>query len=319
MASNGVTLKNGKTSVTTEALEPESLPGVGPEAPAANAVRLALAKGLQRLREYDPEARRGEVEGVHRMRTAARRLRGELWLYRDLLEGDWSEPLVQDLQWLGRCLGTVRDADVLRDRLRESAGELLDDLGPLFQALDQRDRAASAELRESLESQRYHQLLERLTQVSEDPCLGDNACEPCARTLPTLVRKSWKRLREVGRALDLSDSDEEYHRVRKRAKRARYCAEAVAPALGSDSAGAARRFARRANHLQDVLGEHQDAIVACKEVARIAAENPGDAAFLLAAGRLLERQAIAASTARTEFFKAWQRLDRKKDRRWMKV
>jgi CHAD domain-containing protein len=319
MARSDATLKNGKTSVTTEATDLESLPGVGPEAPAANAVGLALAKGLQRLREYDPEARRGDVEGVHRMRTAARRLRSELWLYRDLLEGDWSEPLVQDLQWLGGCLGAVRDADVLRERLRESAGELLGDLGPLFQALDQHDRAATSELRETMESQRYHQLLDRLLQVSEDPCRGDSACEPCARTLPALVRKSWKRLREVGRALDLGDSDEEYHRVRKRAKRARYCAEAVAPALDNDSASATRRFARRANRVQDVLGEHQDAIVACKEVARIAIENSGDAAFLLAAGRLLERQAIAASTARTEFVKAWQRLDRRKNRRWMRV
>jgi CHAD domain-containing protein len=282
-------------------------------------VRLALAKGLQRLLEYDPGARRGAAEGVHRMRTAARRLRSELRLYRDLLDGDWSEPIVQDLQWLGRSLGAVRDADVLRDRLRESAGELLGDLGPLFQTLDQRHRAAATDLRETLESQRYHQLLDRLSQVSEDPCLGENACEPCARTLPPLVGKSWKRLRELGRAVDLSDSDEEYHTVRKRAKRARYCAESVAPALDSDCASAARRFARRANRVQDVLGEHQDATVACKEIARIAAEDPGDAAFPLAAGRLLERQAIAARAARTEFFKAWQRLDRKKNRRWTKV
>jgi hypothetical protein len=71
--------------------------------------------------------------------------------------------------------------------------------------------------------------------------------------------------------------------------------------------------------VQDVLGEHQDATIACQEIARIAAEHPGDAAFSLAAGRLVERQAIAASMARTEFFKAWQRLDRKKNRRWMKV
>jgi CHAD domain-containing protein len=319
MATGGLTSKNGKTSVATEALEPEPLCEVGPDAPAACVVRLALAKGLQRLRENEPEARRGEVEGVHRMRTATRRLRSELRLYRDLLEGDWTELVLQELQWLGRCLGAVRDADVLRDRLCESAGDLLEDLGPLFQALAQRHLAASAELRGTLDSARYHQLLDRLSDASEHPCLGANAWEPCARTLPPLVRKGWKRLRRVGRALDLTDSDEEYHEVRKRAKRARYSGESVAPALDSESASAAQRFARRANRVQDVLGEHQDAIVACREIGRIAAENPGDSAFNLAAGRLLERQAVAASKARTGFFKAWQRLDRKKNYRWMKI
>jgi CHAD domain-containing protein len=319
MAIGGVTYKNGKTSVATEALEPESLPVVGPDAPAAGAIGRALTKGLLALRENDPAARRGEVEGVHRMRTATRRLRSELRLYRDLLDGDWSGPIEQDLQWLGRCLGAVRDGDVLRDRLRASAGELLGDLGPLFQALAQRQQAASTALRETLESDRYHRLLDRLSEVSEHPTLGDNAWEPGARTLPALARKSWRKLRRGGCALDLSDSDQDYHQVRKRTKRARYSAESIAPALDSDFACAAQRFARRAKRVQDVLGEHQDATIACTEIGRIAAENPGNGAFHLAAGRLLERQANAASMARTEFFKAWQRLDRKKNHRWMKL
>jgi CHAD domain-containing protein len=310
---------NGKTSVATEALEPESFQRIGPDAPAAAAVRLALTNGLQRLRENDLAARRGDAEGVHRMRTAARRLRSELTLYRDLFDGVWSEPLQQDLQWLGHCLGAVRDEDVLRGRLREAAGELLEDLGPLFEALAQRHKAAAAELCATFESDRYHHLLDRLAEVCEHPCLGDRAGEPCARTLPALVRKRWKQLRRLGRALDLSVSDEQYHLVRKRAKRARYSAESIAPALDSESASAARRFARQANRVQDVLGEHRDATIACREIGRIAAENPGTGPFVLAAGRLLERQAVAASKARTGFFKAWQRLDRKKNDRWMKV
>src|SRR5262249_48191777 len=87
----GVTYTNGKTSVAIGALEPESLTTVGPDAPAACAVRLALIEGLRRLRENGVEAQRGDFEGVHRMRTAARRLRCELRLYHDLLDGDWSE------------------------------------------------------------------------------------------------------------------------------------------------------------------------------------------------------------------------------------
>ena len=43
-----------------------------------------------------------------------------------------------------------------------------------------------------------------------------------------------------------------------------------------DLARDARRFARRAIKVQDVLGEHQDAIVAGQEIRRIAAAHPHD-------------------------------------------
>jgi CHAD domain-containing protein len=318
MTSGGATQSNGKTSVVSEATTGEALPEVGADAPAAAAVRRALRVGLERLRECDPGARRGDVESVHRMRTSARRLRSELRLYRDLLEGDWSRQLQRELQWLGRQLGAVRDADVMHDRLCESASELVGDLGPLFRALARRHEAASAELGLTLESERYRQVLERLADVAEQPGFTDAAWDACERCLPALAWKSWKRLRLPGRSLDLSDADEQYHEVRKLAKRARYSAESVAPALAADAVYAARRFARQANALQDILGEHQDATVACAEIGRVAAENSGDGVFNLAAGRLLERQAIAATAARTQFFKTWQQLDRKKNYRWMK-
>ena len=131
--------------------------------------------------------------------------------------------------------------------------------------------------------------------------------------------KSWKRLRSAARELDLDDADEAYHEVRKRAKGARHSAESVALALDADAANDARRFARHAKVVQDVLGEHQDATVACSQIRQIAAEHASDGPFNLALGRLLERQAIAAGAARTRFFKVWQKLDRTKNVRWMKV
>ncbi len=121
---------------------------------------------------------------------------------------------------------------------------------------------------------------------------------------------------ERGRALGPHDPDEDFHAVRIRAKRARYAAEAVADALDDQAARDAERFAELATRVQDVLGENQDAIVAGQEILRIAAEHPNDGPFNFAAGRLLERQDIAARAARAKFFKVWDQLDRKKVRRW---
>jgi CHAD domain-containing protein len=319
MSHNGASRDNGKTSLISDPLGEEVAPNLGPDEPAVHAIRLALLEGHQRLQRNDPAARQGDVEGVHRMRTAARRLRSDLSLFRDLLEGDWAERLSLELKWLGRQLGAVRDADVMRERLLKAAGELGNDLGPLFATLTEQHRSASAALRETFEGERYRKLLEQLSEAAADSLFRDEAWEPCGTTLPPLVQAAWRRLKRAGRALDLTDADENYHEVRKRAKHARYAGERVAPALDSDPANTARRFAKRAQAVQDVLGDHQDAIIACQEIRRIAADRPGDGPFNFAAGRLFERQEIAACDTRTRFFKAWHKLDREKNRGWMKA
>ena len=55
-----------------------------------------------------------------------------------------------------------------------------------------------------------------------------------------------------------ADRDTAIHQARKAAKRARYAAEAAAPALGST----ARLQAAQAKELQQVLGDHHDSVVA---------------------------------------------------------
>jgi CHAD domain-containing protein len=319
MSQNVGTLNNGNASVVIEEARPGPPPPIGPDEPAAHVVRLALMVGEQRLREKDAEVQRGDPEGVHQMRTAARRLRSELRLFGGLLEGDWGERLGGELKWMGKLLGAVRDLDVMRARLHDSGADLIEDLGPLFTALGHRHTAATAELHAARQGERFETLMRELVDAAANPLFRDDAWEPCRRALPPLVLGVWNRLRSAGRALDLTSADEQYHEVRKRAKRARYAAEAVAEALDPSDANAALRFARRARSVQDVLGEHQDATVACRAIRRVAAENLSDGPFNLAAGRLLERQQVAADRSRTRFFKVWQKLDRKKSRDWMKA
>jgi CHAD domain-containing protein len=305
--------------VISDARSVEAAPSIGPDEPAVHAIRSTLVNGDQRLRQHDAAARQGNVVGVHRMRTTARRLRSDLRLFRDLFAGDWAERLSLELKWLGRRLGTVRDPDVMRERLRRAAGVLGDDLGPLFASLTDRHASASVSLGETFEGGRYPRLLEQLSEAADDSLFRDEAWEPCRAALPTLVQNSWKRLKTAGRALDLSDPDEDYHEVRKRAKHARYTAECVAPALDPDPANDARRFVKRLRAVQDILGEHQDATIACQEIRRIVAEHPGDGPLNFAAGQLLERQEGAAADTRARFFKVWHKLDHKKNLRWMKA
>ena len=98
---------------------------------------------------------------------------------------------------------------------------------------------------------------------------------------------------------------------RIRAKRARYAAEAVAPALGK----AAKRFASAVADLQDLLGEHQDAVVAGQWLREHVPAGDGGAAFV--AGQLVLVEADAADRSRDEWPAAWAAAKRPKLRRWM--
>ncbi|HWE35594.1 MAG TPA: CHAD domain-containing protein [Isosphaeraceae bacterium] len=308
---------NGRSGGTAVLVVDEAGP-VGAGDPSGAAVRSALADGVRRLAEHEAAAPAGDPEGVHQLRAAARRLRGVLHTFAPLLDESWAEALSDDLRGPSHALGAVRDLDVLRDRLKDSAAELADALGPLWAALDARHEAASASLRDHLRAESHRALLARLADAAHAPRLTAAAEGPCRDVLPTLVADAWKALAKRARDLGPDSADADYHEARKRAKRARYAAEAVAPALGAGARKRAERFARRVEGLQDVLGEHQDAVVARDEVERVARDHPGDAPFLLAAGRLVERQARAARAARDDFARAWEDIDQKKRRRWMK-
>jgi CHAD domain-containing protein len=300
-----------------------TVPRIRPRDPVAKAVLVSLRSALSRIRGTEGEARRGDVEGIHRLRTATRRLRSELRAFRSLVDADWIGPLEDELKWLAGLLGNVRDLDVLAERFRKAVGE--EDfsgtgaLAPLFTDLMARHVRASRELRVALQGERYRGLLASLQRAIDQPPPEADACAACRTALPPLAAAAWRRLKKHARALRRLDPDEAFHEVRKLAKRARYTAEMVAPVLSGAAAKGARRFIRGATRVQDILGEHQDAIVAGQELASIIGRHSDGPWFASAANRLLEGQAEAARRAREAFFDVWDKLDRKKSRRWLKA
>jgi CHAD domain-containing protein len=310
-------------------------PQVRPGEPAARLIHSALIGALLRIQAADPPARSGDAEGIHRLRTSTRRLRSELRTARDLIDQGRREDLERELKWLASTLGSVRDLDILIERLHSqlrdcisnnknegaALSELGDRLAPLFARLADRHERDSRILRDALQGDRYRRLVETIEEWIVHPPLKDDAWEPCWSLLPLLAASPWKRLKKGVRGLSRSSPDEEFHEVRKRAKRARYAAELIAPALGGRVEKKARRFIRLTTKLQDILGEHQDAVVAVAEVERFVDENRHgpDEDAARAAQALLEGQRLAAQAARDKFFDGWDRLDRKKSTRWLRL
>jgi len=284
---------------------------------AGTVVRHAIATAVIRLLRHDAVVRLDEdPEGVHQARVATRRLRSDLRTFASLLEPAWGAALNEELKWLAERLGAARDADVLLARLTDRVN-LLEGADAhaaerLLEQLAGSRRVAHDELLGALREPRYAELLDRLVEAARHPLLLLEADLPAPAVLPGLVQKPWKKLRKSVKQLDDPPTDEQLHAVRIRAKRLRYAAEAVAPLLGKQ----ARDLAEAAATLQDVLGEHNDAVVAARWL-RDAVAGARSVRTAFVAGELGGLERWAAAESRDRWHASWKKLKPKRLHGWM--
>jgi len=283
-----------------------------PEKPSTRAlIQARFEEQYSEILAHDPGTRLGdEPEALHKQRVAVRRLRALLRSAAPMLDPIWSNQLREELGWLGRSLGSVRDLDVLLVHLREEVRALEgDDRSAglqLIAALDEERTAARGELVRALGSTRYLTLLARLEEAVPGPrWVGDDI------PVEELAAKSFRKLAKAANAFGKDSTDEELHAVRIRAKRARYAAELAETLVGKP----ATRFVQRARELQDVIGEHQDAVVA-EERLRAAAAKARTPQAAISVGRLVERERVRRRRSRARVPKSWRKLERAGRKAW---
>jgi CHAD domain-containing protein len=312
------TAKYIRALAPTAPLTPEiTVSELGPDASAGDVVRRALALSVIRLVRHDAVVRLDlDPEGVHQARVATRRLRSDLRTFRPLVDREWSTALRDELGWIARILGEVRDGDVLLARLRSLAAKLRGDreeaIAPVLASLQASRDAALTELLEALRSQRYVDLLDRLVEAAREPVLEEKASEPAMGVVPALARKPWHKLEKRVSNLPDDPTVAELHEIRIRTKRARYASEAAAAVVGKPARGLALAAAR----LQDVLGDLNDAEGAASWLDEWSSrEGPSDAAT--AAAELAELERAAARELRARWRAAWGELADPKLRAWL--
>ena len=284
--------------------------------PAAALVQRAVQASVLRLAAHDDGARTGaDVEDVHQARVATRRLRSDLRTFAPVLDRDAVRPVVDELRWLGGCLGAVRDTDVLLLRFEAAASQLTEDDQPAarraFTALHRQAEAGRRELVAALDSERYTALSGALDNLAHDLPVTEDASLDAAEIVPGLVRRPWKRLEAAVDALAPEPPDEALHEVRILAKRTRYAAEAAIPVFGKQAA----RFAEGVEAVQEVLGQHQDAVVAEAWLRQSAGGL--DVPTALAAGQLIAMQRHDAAARRREWPGTWKAAAPRKHRKWL--
>jgi CHAD domain-containing protein len=298
------------------------LPGAPREAAATDPppvhVRARIDQQLRVLLEQEAVAREGaDPEGVHQMRVAVRRIRAAL---KASGESD-VDSLQAELSWLGGVLGRIRDLDVLLGHLRRQAADLPEDeqaaADRLLRGLVEERRRARRRMLDTFRGARYATLLRTLATLAtadlpDAGSDGDGRSAPPRRArekgivLLDTVRKPYRKLVRAVRALDDDPPDEQLHALRIRGKRLRYAAELAAPTGGKR----VRRLIRATKELQDVLGEHQDTVVAEAEVRRLLDEqDQPEVDLVFVAGRLVERERTRRVECRARWRAAFEEVD----------
>jgi CHAD domain-containing protein len=162
----------------------------------------------------------------------------------------------------------------------------------MLRTLERRRTAARTSLLKALDGDRYFSLLDAFgKQIDTLESSGSEL------TLAQIAKRQLKKLRNRVKATADDAPDDELHALRKRGKRVRYAYE-----LAGDDA-----VVKRAKAFQDVLGEHQDSVVAESTLRELAANAPDRA---IVAGRLIERERAGRADVRSDWRKAWKRLER---------
>jgi CHAD domain-containing protein len=276
---------------------------------------------IHALVNLDPAVRRDLPDAVHKMRTTCRRLRSVLRSYRSVLDRKATDPVRDELKWLGNELGAERDQEVLRERLGARIEALPRELvlGAVSARLQVWDVGDTSEARlrtlAALDSPRYLALLNRLATLTEQPPLRAKAARRPEKVTAKAILKEYGRLSDrMAHALDLppgTKRDKALHEARKAAKKTRYATEPARDSLGKP----AKRLGKRVKAVQQLLGDHQDSVVARDTLRKVtlAAHAAGEPSFTW--GLLYGQEQAAADRDERELPPVWAEASRRKLRK----
>jgi CHAD domain-containing protein len=298
-------------------------PALGVKSLAGRAVLAYLGEHAEEIIRYDPLVRQQVPDAVHRMRVATRRMRSALQVFGKVIERDRARRLTAELKWLADVLGPARDLEVLRERFDEATAALPAEevAGPVAQRFTRyfapQEAAAVEDVRAALDNPRYFALLDDIDALRIDAPLTRRGRRPARRELPRLIARAdtkvTRRMRRADQQRPGPARDAALHEVRKAAKRLRYATEVALPVLGAP----ARRYRKRVKSVQQLLGEHHDAVVARPVLREIGMQAYLDGENGYTFGLLHGQQSTVTQRVESALPAAWRRLTSRKGRRWL--
>jgi CHAD domain-containing protein len=305
-----------EAGLISSGLHPGESIDLGPTAiePTSSVGEVAFAVMRSQFRIFldkEPGARMGDdPEELHDMRVATRRLRAAIALFQPALPVRIVR-LRDELGWVAQGLGAVRDLDVQLEQLDAwiATSPEVDRpaLGALRGVLDESRAVARVQLLAILDARRYSGLTERFTRLLREGPLRRSAASraPILLSAPELVEKRYRAVRKAGDRLSKNSPASDFHRLRIRCKRFRYALEFIENVYPRQTV----RLVRRLVSVQDILGTHQDAVVAVEQLrGMLATHGTLSPQTIFAMGEIAQRYAGEAASLRARLPRAYAHL-----------
>jgi len=252
-----------------------------------------------------------DIECLHDMRVASRRLRAAFSLFSEVLPPRLV--LLQDeFRWIGGILGSVRDLDVQLEQLDDWRAKLAEEersaLDGLVSLLDEQRADARKKMLAALESDRYESLLNRFARAmrAAPRQRSELSSSPARDVAPSLIDARLARFLRAARRIGRNSPAGDYHRLRIEGKRLRYTLEFFA-GLNKEEM---QPLAKRLTALQDILGLHQDADVAIVRLRAMVDEHSErlEPRTVFAMGEIAERYRGSMGELRAQVPRAVKRV-----------
>jgi CHAD domain-containing protein len=251
---------------------PAPLPraGVSSQDSMAEAGRKIMLFHFAEMLRHEEGTRLGaDIEELHDMRVATRRLRAAFDIFTEAFDPKTIKKHLKGLRAAGRALGRVRDLDVFIEKARQYLDSLPPEqrsgLDPLVATWTEQREAARAGMLVYLDSAEYAAFKAKFNGFVQTPGKGVRVPEGTSPA-PGLVREAapvliYTRLAAVRAYAPLlsNASLEQLHALRIEFKKLRYAVEFFREALG----GEAKAVIGTLKAMQDHLGDLNDARVAC--------------------------------------------------------
>jgi CHAD domain-containing protein len=245
--------------------------------------RKILTTEFVKMLNVEAGSRTGEdIEDVHKMRVAIRRMRSAFRLLRPYYKSKITQEFGDDLRHIMSALGAVRDLDVLIHDLTQFQGKLDDEgravMQTVIEDLDHRRSVAREELNRVLDSKSYRRFQKEFTKFLTNPGAGVRSHDGASVTpyqvrhvLSLLIYKHLAAVRAYETVLENADPGT-LHALRIEFKRLRYTISLFADVLGKD----ANDFTKELVAIQDHLGRINDISVAQERLHSIMDDLEGD-------------------------------------------
>ncbi|KKG12945.1 CHAD domain-containing protein [Methanosarcina sp. 2.H.A.1B.4] len=222
---------------------------------------------------HEKGTRKGEdIEELHDMRVAVRRMRAATIVFDEYLDSEKLEPHLKGLKRTLGAMGGVRDLDVFREKaetyLKTLPSGREHDLDPLFLTLAEEREKAREDMLDYLDSEKYSRFKKDFSEFLDFPETWalptttekhDSLPHRVKDVLPSIL---YARLADISAYSEWVEgpyvSVERLHRLRIAAKGLRYTLEFFEGVLGKEVETLIKDF----KVLQDHLGDLHDAAVA---------------------------------------------------------